>query len=277
MKTFKRILAILVIVLSVVGLLVCLAGVIGAWVVNTPLTNSLTEVLAAAENILATADQAMTNINANLDGVITVVDTINQKVSEAGESFLAGTPVMDAVTSLAGGELLAKIQSIQGTLKTVAETVVSFNTFLESINKIPGVEVPTITDQISKAADKVAEIELQITEFIATIQQMKEGLVDAVAQPVIDTTARLSAGLNAIITEISAVQSQIQLIISAIQDIKSGIPLWIDLLSLLATFIFLWVLLSQAAIFLLALNYFRKGKLELFTTAQPEITAETTA
>ncbi|HBX69277.1 MAG TPA: hypothetical protein DEH25_07810, partial [Chloroflexi bacterium] len=66
MKTFKRILAGILIAVSALGLILCLAGIIGVWVINQPLTERLTGALDQAEIVLTLSQNRLGQIDVEL-------------------------------------------------------------------------------------------------------------------------------------------------------------------------------------------------------------------
>ena len=70
MSTFKRVVAVIVMVLSVVGIVLCLVEVLGAWAINTPVTNSVTKLLSGIENVLEVSEGALEQVNTRLDQAV---------------------------------------------------------------------------------------------------------------------------------------------------------------------------------------------------------------
>ena len=79
MTILRKIAAILVMILAVVGLLICLAGLIGAWVVNKPVTNAVTGVLGTANDYLGLANQATQTADAT-------VSDVTQRLNDLGQA-----------------------------------------------------------------------------------------------------------------------------------------------------------------------------------------------
>ncbi|MBS1245694.1 MAG: hypothetical protein H6R36_349 [Chloroflexi bacterium] len=62
MQTLKRVVAVIVIALSIIGIIVCVGGILGAWTISSALSNAATRVLTLAESPLNTASQGTATV-----------------------------------------------------------------------------------------------------------------------------------------------------------------------------------------------------------------------
>lgn len=68
--------AILVMILSVIGFLICLATAVGAWVLNQPATAAITNSLDAADEYLNVAGQTTEQVDNRLSQVQSIVQSL---------------------------------------------------------------------------------------------------------------------------------------------------------------------------------------------------------
>ena len=105
MEILKRILAIVVIVISVVFIVVCLAGVVFSWSFNTPLTTRSPELSPASRSVLTAADTGLERVNTRLAEAQADVDTIEENVETAGDTLSENSIVLEVLERTVGDEL----------------------------------------------------------------------------------------------------------------------------------------------------------------------------
>ena len=86
METLKRILAGAVIVLCILGILVAALGVVAVWRINTPVAESLTQLLTSVDAILQIVETRLVSFNAILGDGIDLVQSVEKTIVETGET-----------------------------------------------------------------------------------------------------------------------------------------------------------------------------------------------
>lgn len=227
----RKILAVLLILCAGVGLLLCIAGLIGAWVANTPLTDTVTTTTAAGHEYLTTATATVTTIHDQVQRFQGEVAALQARVpAMTAETRAEVTARISATVQPWLGEPVA---SLRTTLTTLAASATALNSALESANRIPGVNLPTFADELQAAEQRLEEIRANV----ATLQA-------AAADLSIDGS-RLETALAAVAERLVAIddllvrlQTQVAAIDQALVAFGAAAPGWIDLgsvvLSLLA-------------------------------------------
>ncbi len=252
MKIFKRILAILAIFISVVFIVACLAGVVFSWSINTPITNALTGALTGVERVLTAADTGLERVNTRLAEAQSSVDTIEENVETAGETLSQTSIVYEVLDRTVGDELFPKVEAAGDSIVAIRDTVVAFNATLESINEVPLVEVPTLTENLDSAAERMEAVQSNVEETRAELRAIREEAVSKPVTAITDRTTRISDGLEAAQTALSSSQTNIDENVASIAEIKGRIPGLIDLVSLAFSFVFLWIAFGQVGLIVLA-------------------------
>ncbi len=263
MTTFKRVVAVTVMVLSAVGIVLCLAEVIGAWTINTPVTNSVTKLLSGIENVLEVSEGALERINTRLDQTSTSLQQIEDTVAQSGQELEQGSPVLDIIDATIGDELYPVIESVADTTTFIATTLVGINETLEAANSIPFVTVPTLTEELQAFQQRVEQLRQQVTEFKQQVQDLKSGVIQAVVTPITNTTSAISGALDEVQSTTTQVQTQVSQALADVTAINQRIAFWMDMLSLGLTLGGLWFGLGQVALLLMAWEYTKTGVLRL--------------
>lgn len=252
MEILKRILAILAILISVVFIVACLVGVFFSWSINAPITNALTGALTGVERVLTAADNGLERVNTRLAEAQTNVDTIEERVETAGETLSETSVVYQVLDRTVGDELFPKVAAAGETIVTIRDSVVAFNETLESLNGIPFVEVPTLTENLETAAQRMETVQSDVEETRAELRAIREEAISKPVTAITDRTTRISDGLEAAQTALSGTQINIDDNLESIGRIQARVPGLIDLVSLVFSFIFLWIAFGQVGLIVLA-------------------------
>jgi hypothetical protein len=137
MEVLKRILGVAAIVISIIFIVVCLAGIVFSWSINAPITNAVTGVFSGAEHVLTAADKSLERVNSGLFEAQTSIDTIEENVELAGEMLSETSIVYEVLVRTVGDGLFPKIAAASDTTIAIRDSVISFNEILESLDDIP--------------------------------------------------------------------------------------------------------------------------------------------
>lgn len=257
MDIVKRILAVIAIVISLVFLIVCIGGIVFSWSINTPLTETTTRVLTGFERVLQAADNGLERVDTRLSEAQTNVQTFEDRIQEAGETLSETSIVYQVLDRTVGDELFPKIETAGETVRSVADSVVAFNETLEAINEIPRVEVPTLTEDLQRASDRMAEIQSDVEETRAELRSIREEAVSKPVNAITERTQRISTGLENVQAITSEAQFNIEQNQESISEVRESVPGFFDLISAILTFIFLWLGLGQVGLIVLSWGVFR--------------------
>jgi chromosome segregation ATPase len=257
MDTVKRILAIVAIVISIIFIIVCLAGVVFSWSFNGPLTETITRGFTGVERILTAADNGLERVNTNLAEAQAAVDTLEENVQTAGETISETSIIYEVLDRTVGDELFPKVNAARETAAALRNSVVAFNETLEALNDIPLVEVPTLTEDLETASEQLSSIQNDAEELRAELRAIRQ---EAVSKPVAEITmrtTRMSDRLEAAQSAVTGTQANIDDNLEAVASVKARVPGIFDLISLIFTFVFLWIALGQIGLILLAWGYLK--------------------
>lgn len=81
MDILKKILAVLVMILTVIGVVLSLALLVGSWAINTPVTNGATGSLLLVENYIGMAEQVTGRVDGNLESILVEVTIMETTLS----------------------------------------------------------------------------------------------------------------------------------------------------------------------------------------------------
>ena len=260
METFKRFLAGLVIFICALGLILCFAGIIGAWMINTPLTESLTGALDKVEVVLNTSHDRMDRINTNLIEVQDLLTNLKEKVTEAGESLTENSPTLTYLSNKFGADLKPKIETTAEVVSTIRSTIVSVNSSIETANNIPFVSIPSLPmEQLSTLDQQLQEMVTTVKSLGDAIKDIEAGIVDRTTTVIMVPVERLSELIILVQTPVGTFNTNLVEVKTAVVNTNARIPSLIDWGSVLLTLILIWFILAQASLLYGGWYYLKTG------------------
>ena len=263
METLKRILAGLVIFLCVLGILVAALGIVAVWRINTPATESLTKLLTSVDAILQIVETGLVSFNAGLSNIVDLVQSTETTIVETGTTVKETNLLLVLIDATIGDELIPLLEKASATLNSVVESVVAVNDALEAFNSVPFISVPTLTADLEAAEPRIVEIQNDVEETQQEIQAAKEEAVDSIVSPVSARLKQVDSDLQFVGEKSTQFESQVTASREGIAEVIEKLPGWIDLASVMMTLIFLWLIITQGSLLLLAYAYIRTGEFKI--------------
>jgi uncharacterized phage infection (PIP) family protein YhgE len=246
MKILRKIAAILVMILAVVGVLLCVGGLVGAWAVNQPATNAVTGLLGTASDYLGLASQATQTAGSTVSDVTQRLDALGQAATSLSADRKAQ---IDARVA----EITQPIARISTLTATASQGLSSLDSTLNRLDRIPGLDVPQPQADLGGISTRLDAVSTKLDALHTTVNS---AALDG--QRVQGATTALSSELQGVQTELSRWSSGIGQRQAAIQSVSNRVPGLIDLASVAATLFVLLFGAGQVSLFIHALQWFRK-------------------
>ncbi|NJN80978.1 MAG: hypothetical protein HC802_00930 [Caldilineaceae bacterium] len=246
----RKIFAVLLILVAGVGLLLCLGGLVGAWVANPPLTTAITAALEASGDVLLFADQSSQAGEQQLAAIRQRVDELGARVENATPETRA--EVASSVAEAIEQELGPLVSSVRATLSGLHTGVIALNRSLESANRIPGVHVPTLTDELQAIDQRIEGVESRLTELVAAARDVN---VDGSA--LLALTSSISSDLALVEADLGEWQAQFEALRTSVTATASVVPGLIDWGSVFLSLLFILFGAGQVSLILRGVALFQ--------------------
>lgn len=260
MKIIKTILAVLAIFIAITGIILCAAGIVYSWTLNTPITNRLVRTVEAAERVLTVTSEGLDRVDGSLVEARSAVSTIDGAVRAVGETIVETDIAFEILDRTVGDTLFPKIVSAYETTRALAGTVLAINSTLEAANEIPFIEVPTLTGEIEAAEATLAEAQGQVNEIRTEIKEIKASAVGRPVEFVTTRTGALITGMDQASGSINTAQTQVNRSLALATQTRLNLPGVIDLVSIVVTLVLAWLIVTQLCVLIRSWRYLSQAK-----------------
>jgi methyl-accepting chemotaxis protein len=273
MSTFKRILAWILIVISILGILVCSLGIAGSWMINDSLTQGILGLLSRAETALSRVEDTLTLADAQLKDASAAVATVQEAASKLGTRAENNSPVLDRIGQLLKDELGPTVNRIQEAFLRIEERVQAVNNAIETLNALPGIQIASLDLQLEGPKDRVGLVADAVQQLQQNVADFRAGIVQSLA-PFMEKLDRIAGFLSRLDEEVNTYLKQVNNLQTALANATVNIPSMIDRITLVISILFLWIILAQIGLLLVARVYIKTGQM-VWEISGPKNSAET--
>ena len=170
MLTFKKIVAAIFMILSIIAVVVLIISLFGSWVVRGRLETITVDLLLAGENVITTTREGLDRVDVILDESHGKVIEIDSSVRDAGTEAQESDPLFAQILDSIGSDLRSGIENAVDAFNQIEANIVAINDAVDAVREIPLLNVdgrlPTET-KLQQIEDRMAEIR----EDVATLAQ----------------------------------------------------------------------------------------------------------
>ena len=257
MSRAKRIVAVIVMILSVLVLALSVAAVIGAWAINGPVTDSILGILTSVESTVHVADTTISNFSARIDQAQAVVNEIEDRVVALGQEANPSELVVNLISEIVDRDLQPIIEDMRETIRSIEDLANGIKTTIEALNSLPFVslQIPAL-DKVLEVAETVSTLSTKVEELQAAIDARIAGAIDELVDVVTGITSSIDGLLSQAQASLAGYSARLAQVEAGVATLKSTIPGMIDALSLALTLLWGWMAISQAGLFVLGLSFY---------------------
>lgn len=257
MKTLKRILAAIVMVISVLVLVLNLAGIVGTWIIRSQLSSSLVGIVTAAETRATTVMQGLDRLDTALTQARDQVAAVEHDVQAFGTNLEENRPLLTAISDKLGINLSPLVDSARETMTTIREAVAAVNSAIEAINAIPFVSVPVPElATLKKLSQDVDNFRTEVQNLRTAIDQRRGEIIEGAVSLITAPTSQIAGILDEMQTTVSGYSQQLGAVQEGLSSFKSAIQRTLTWAAVVLTLILLWIAFSQVGLLVLGWRAF---------------------
>jgi septal ring factor EnvC (AmiA/AmiB activator) len=256
MKTCKRILAGLTMLLGVAGLLLSVTGGVGIWIVKEKATSKATKIFGRIEAALDLADKGLDHVEASLDKAEERLGSVKEEQKKLAQdpkkNGQRGRDMARAVQQ----KIAPDLDGARETFLTVAEAAVVVNSILEDARSLPFFSVSGLEgDGLKVISSRLSQVEStawNLTRLLGEPEPDPDAAGDQLSQiEVALTTARRS---------IADYKTRVTQVRDRAEELKSRTLFWINLITVVVSLVCFWIALSQVSLLCHARSWWRHSR-----------------
>jgi chromosome segregation ATPase len=252
MRILKRIAAVVVMVISVLVLVLGLAGIAGTWMVRSRLDDGLGRIVTAAGAEAAGARQELDRLDAALTQASTQIAAVEEEAQALGTDLDQNRPLLTALTDKLGVDLAPLAARAREMMDTIRETVAAVNSIVETINALPFVSKPVPElEKLNSLAAEIDSFEAEVQNLRLTIEQRRSEIIAGSVSIVTTPAARIRGGLGRAQATVSGYSQRLGTLQENLSALRATVGQWLTWLAAILTLTLLWLALSQVALFVL--------------------------
>lgn len=189
MRTFKRIVAWVVMILAVIGVLAMLAAVAGSWVVRARVTEVTLDLLTVGEEVVAAGREVVASVNGQLDESHERINEFDIEVVELGEELKETDVLGSIINELIGDDLAPIIEAVGDTAEFIRDNAAAVDRAIQAVNAIPFLNIDNANPEptvFANVANGITELEKSIEEMREEIRQERAENTDELVTTVTD-------------------------------------------------------------------------------------------
>lgn len=217
-------------ILAVIGVLICLALMVGGWMARGQVNAAVREFFPVLESelnqetsLLERANELLVNTNTRLGAARTRVAALVDNTAESVEAMTS--TINDVVQSV-----VTPIQSIRGQISALRTSV---NLFVAGFNSLPSIlGLPDIpTDRLEAIDERAQAIDQQLNAITNRVTVTQENLAETRAN-VVATLDSLQDGIANLATAAQVSADTLESLRISLPAIQSRINIWMTLIAL---------------------------------------------
>ena len=245
----QKILAWILIVLSLIFLLLSITGIGAAWIYNEPTTLKVTAQLEKIDNELAQAEQTLESTHAELERALRIVDAAQSALEKLAEQSTSAESLLDGIQSSLDDKLLPELKITRERLSTARATLEDLRSLILGLDSLPFLDLSfpdqLLTDLIASTDTLDAEIANaeEVAKRASTFVSDTSYLLGGDLTETRESLQNFLAAVEEYQVKVSDWRTQV----AGLMDI---LPTWIDRTSISITIFLFWFGLSQFGLFL---------------------------
>lgn len=262
MKTLKKIVAWIVVIVAIIGIVVSVAGLAGSWVVNNRVTTITLNLLTAGQNAVATVSDGVTRIDERLDVTQDRIDNVDSRIMTAGNELKETSLIVALVDELIGDEIKPIIDSIADTANTIRDTAEALDGVIEAVDNIPLVSLDKINpgDNIfTQIADDITAIETAIDETQADVKAKREGKIEDVVGTVTDKTNEWRSSVTDVQTGLAEANGRLDTTNNNLNELKISLPRTFLMITLAVNLLFIIMGIAFLSLMFHGISYIKNS------------------
>lgn len=259
--TIKRILAVALVVLAVVGILLMIGAIVGTWIINGQVSDLTVAQLDRVDIGIDRIVLVINQIDDQLDDINDIVKAIETAALSLGGVLEENSIVVNLIEELLGVELGSRAERARETVGSIQSAADGIDNTLQTIDSLPFVSLldnrPNL-EVFGDVADGLEGFQTDAAEAREVVGERRTEIIQGGVSIVTERTSKLSGGIDNVQGLMGDVSSQLATLRVRIQETRDSFSRTLNLLTLLINLILLLTVLAFLSLFALSVSLFRR-------------------
>jgi predicted PurR-regulated permease PerM len=259
--TIKRILAVALVVLAVVGILLMIGAIVGTWIINGQVSDLTVAQLDRVDMGIDRIVLVINQIDDQLDDINDIVKAIETAALSLGGVLEENSIVVNLIEELLGVELGSRAERAREAVGSIQSAADGIDNTLQTIDSLPFVSLldnrPNL-EVFGDVADGLEGFQTDAAEAREVVGERRTEIIQGGVSIVTERTSKLSGGIDNVQGLMGDVSSQLATLRVRIQETRDSFSRTLDLLTLLINLILLLTVLAFLSLFALSVSLFRR-------------------
>ena len=266
----NKIIPILIIWVTAIGLLLSIFFLIQIWRLRQPVTDKLRSAVNQTSDILQTTGDGLDLISQVIKNVYTSTLYLDDTTNALAQTIQSTSLFIDSAGSFVGEDLINTITNTQRTLDTAQASALVIDNILTTLSRVPliginynpSLPLNTALGEVSKSLDPLQEslkgFQSNLGSTRTDMQEFKDQLL--ILDQNISAINKNLASSQAVIDDY---RTQVSILTSWADDAKTSLPVWVKTIFWILTIIILWLVLIQVGILLQGISLLSRVQVNL--------------
>jgi hypothetical protein len=260
MITFKKIVAAIFMILSVIVVVVLIIALFGSWVVRGRLETISVNLLLAGENVIAATQEGLDRVDEILDTSHDTVTEIDSAVRDVGAGIRESDPIFVQFLDSRGIDLKMGIENAASAFIQLEANIIAINDAIDAIREVPLLNVDSRLPEETKlqeVEDRMAQVREDIVAFTEEVQSNRSDIIEGKVEAVTGITTGISDGLDSTRTDLQEADARLTESAQSMAELRERIPGIYTLITIILNLLILLTILAFISLFLHAWGYFK--------------------
>lgn len=260
MLVFKKIIAGIFMVLSVIAIIALIIALFGSWSVKAQLETTTIGLLLTGEQVIATSREGFVRVNDLLDTSTEIVGKVDTTARELKAGVENNERVVAQMFDSVDIDLKQAIENAGAIFNQIDANVVAINDAVDAVNKIPLVNIEDrfpIALKLEEVELLMAQLREDITQLAQTLENRRGELIDGKFGAVTEVTGELNATLEETKSRLAETDMRLEEGATTMAELRARIPALFTTITIVLNLLFLLAILAFISLFLHAWEYFK--------------------
>ncbi|MFN2204490.1 MAG: hypothetical protein ACK2UT_01130 [Candidatus Promineifilaceae bacterium] len=262
MSVFKKIVAVITMVLSVIAVIVLIVALVGSWPAKAQVETTAVSLLLTGESVVTSTRAGMQRVDVVLTRSTSILTDVDGRIRELSTAVQNSSLLVDRVRESTDNELVIAVNNAVDTFNEIEANIVAINETVESFRSIPmlsasvNTRLPETT-RLQEVVDKMAALREGVANLSRLLQARRAELIDGKISVITDATGTLLNDLRN--TQVTLQETDQRLADSAVimSEVRQRLPQILTMITIILNLVFLLCILAFVSLFIHAYAYFK--------------------